>query len=84
MNEYEVLSTEQCDEEMQFLPFEPSAPPANPDRPATLPTTPILTPGVEVEEKGEGEDSRASAPKLKLVKRRAPEVLLTAAWLPDS
>ncbi|XP_035281771.1 receptor expression-enhancing protein 1 isoform X4 [Anguilla anguilla] len=73
MNEYEVLSTEQCDEEMQFLPIEPSAPPANPDPPAALPTTPFLAPGVEVEEKDEREDSRASAPQLKLVKRRAPE-----------
>ncbi|KAJ8382457.1 hypothetical protein SKAU_G00032350 [Synaphobranchus kaupii] len=84
MNEYEVLSTEQCDEEMQFFPFEPLAPPANPDPPATLPTPPFSAPGVEVEEKGDGEDSRASAPQLKLVKRRAPEVLLSAAWLPGS
>ncbi|XP_061106978.1 receptor expression-enhancing protein 1 isoform X3 [Conger conger] len=73
MNEYEVLSTEQCDEEMRFLPFEPSVPATNPDTTATLQTVPILAPGVEVEDKWEKEDSRASAPQLKLVKRRAPE-----------
>ncbi|KAG9338572.1 hypothetical protein JZ751_025630, partial [Albula glossodonta] len=68
MNEYEVLSTEQCEsQEMQFFPTEPPATPTTPDPPATPSAPPLFSaPGAEVEERGKVEETRASPPHPKL------------------